>query len=177
MKRVIIFFLFFLALTQRVYCEQESKIELNDGSVINGEVVSFTNGMYTVNTSAFGQIKINADQVVNFQPASSSNNPLGITSLSVNPYNNSQNSTSLQGNNSSVTGIEDYKRKVMSNPENAAVITDLAANPQIQSLMEDPEIVAAAKAGDLTALMKSKKFMEIVNNPGLQKEIDKLKKE
>lgn len=77
--------------------------------------------------------------------------------------------------NLSPSEIDTYKQKVMSNLESVALITGLAADPQIQALSDDPQIVAAARAGDLQALLKNEKFMDVVNNPKLQEEVKKIK--
>jgi hypothetical protein len=144
LKRIIVFGLFFLTLSAAVYCAQASRIELSDGSVINGEITSYINGVYTINSKTFGEIKLESAKVSKIE--------------SVNP-----------------PGIEDYRQKVMNNPQNAAVITGLAADPQIQELVKDPQISNAAKAGDIQALMKNEKFMSIVNNSQLQEAVKKLK--
>ncbi len=162
MKKVLMCGLFFLALPLAAYCQQESRIELTDGSVINGEIASFVNGVYTINTSTFGQIKIETEQVARIE--------------SVNPSVNSLGNSPRQMSNPPATGFDAYKEKVLSNPDNTTVITGLATDPQIQALAQDPQVMEAAKSGDIQALMKNKKFMDIVNNPELQKEMDKLKK-
>jgi hypothetical protein len=162
LKRVIIFGLFFLALSAAVYCAEASRIELSDGSVINGEITSYIDGVYTINSKTFGEIKLESAKVSKIE---SVNPP--ATSVPVNPAAGASSITS--------PGIEDYRQKVMNNPQNAAVITGLAADPQIQELVKDPQISNAAKAGDIQALMKNEKFMSIVNNSKLQEAVKKLK--
>ena len=60
MKKIIIFCLLSLALNAAAYCGQLSKIELTDGSIVNGEIVSYANSVYTINTTTFGEIKVGA---------------------------------------------------------------------------------------------------------------------
>jgi hypothetical protein len=161
LKRIIIFCAFFLALNAAAYCAQVSRIELTDGSVINGEITSFAGGVYTINT-AFGEIKIESGSVSRIESA---NPPALITSIS----------SAVQENNLTLPQIDSYKQQLMNNPENTAIITGLAAAPEIQELVKDPQIVEAAKAGDIQALMKNEKFMNIVNSPQVQEAFKKLK--
>ena len=62
----------------------------------------------------------------------------------------------------------------MSNPENAAIITTLAGDPQIQEMAKDPQIQNAAKSGDIQALMKNERFMDIVNSPSVQEAVKRM---
>jgi len=153
--------LFFLALNTAAYCGQVNRIELTDGTVINGEITSYTNGVYTISTPALGEIRVEALKVSKIEsPSRPSINP-GIQAA--------------QPNNLSPSQIDNYKQRLMNNPENTAIVTGLAADPGIQELAKDPQIIDAAKAGDIQALMKNKKFMDIVNDPRIQEEMRKLK--
>ncbi len=77
--------------------------------------------------------------------------------------------------NPSLSEIDNYKQKLMSDPENVAIIKGLAADSQVQELVGDPQITAAAKSGDLQALLKNEKFMSVVKSSKFQEEAKKLK--
>jgi hypothetical protein len=155
MKKNIIFVLIFLSLNVAVYCGQPGRIELTDGSVINGEIVSYVNGVYTINSSVFGEITLDATKVSR------------IESEKNEPKNSQVISTQAQ--------VESYKQALMSNPESAAIIAGLAADPQIQKLANDPQIQGAVKSGDFETLIKNEKFMDFVNSSKLQEAVKKLK--
>ena len=164
MKIGIIFCLFFLALNASAYCGQVNRIELSDGSIINGEILSYADGIYVVSTAAFGAIKLEAAKVSKIELV---NSPLSGAPIS--PTNRPGNLSQPQ--------IDAYREKLMGNPENAAIITGLAADQQIQGLAQDPQVLEAVKSGDIQALMKNEKFMGIVNNPKVQEAVKKLKQE
>jgi hypothetical protein len=119
--------------------------------------------VYTVNTSSFGKINLKEAQVSRIQSGNL-------------PVRNEAAGFSEQPSNPAGLDMDSYKQRLMGNPENTAIITGLATDPQIQDLIQDPDIAAAAKSGDLQALMKNKKFMDIANNPEMQKKMDGLKK-
>jgi len=162
LKKIIIFCLSFLALNAAAYCGQVNKIELSDGTVINGEIVSFANGVYTIRTLALGEIKVGALRVSKIESLNRS-------------LTNTPDASVASPSNLTPSQIDSYKQRLLDNPESAAIVTGLSTDPQIQELAKDPQIADAAKAGDIQALMKNKKFMSIVNDSRIQEEIKKIK--
>jgi hypothetical protein len=162
LKRIVILCLFFLGFSAVVYCSQESKIELTDGSIINGEIVSYASGVYVLDTPAFGVISVESAKVSRIEPVN--------RQLSGIPAGPTVPSASF-----SQSDINNYKQKIMNNPATASLIAGMAFDSRIQELAEDPQIQDAVKSGDIQALMKNEKFMNIVNNPKMQESIKKLK--
>ena len=162
MKKIIIFCSFFLALNAVAYCGQLSKIELTDGSVINGEIVSYANSVYTINTTTFGEIKVGAAKVAKIESVN-----YVSPAASIRPI--------VQTNNSTQSQVSTYGQTLMKNPENAAIFKGLASDPELQEIAKDPQLQDAAKAGDIQALLKNPKFMNIVNSPEVQEAVKKLK--
>lgn len=149
--RSFIFCLCFLALNTAAYCGQMNRIELADGTVINGELTSFTNGVYTIRSSGLGEIKVEASKVAKIETLS----------------------RPLIGMTDAQPGI--YQQGLMNDPASAAVVSRLASDSGIQELAQDPQIIKAAQTGDIQALMKNEKFMNIVNDPRIQEEMKKIK--
>ena len=164
MKRLTFLCLFFLTLHAFAYCGQRSRILLFDGSVINGEVVSYNNGIYVIRSDELGELSIESGKI--FRMDSIDYSPANIANASV-----------IDLNNSTSAGIDNYRKELMNDPKSAAVITTLAADPQIQEILKDQQIHEAAQAGDVEALIKNKKFIDMVNNPKLREAVDKIKKE
>ena len=162
MRKLTYLFVFFLTLCVAGYCGQVSRIELTDGSVINGEIVSYSNGVYTINSATFGEIRIEGSKVSKIETGNS-------------PSPSAQINSATQPGNLTQPQIDAYREKLLSNPAAPSVVSGLANDPQIQELLKDPEIMAAAKAGDIQALMKNEKFKTIANNPKMQEAVEKLK--
>ncbi len=159
MKRVL--FGFLLILTGFIgiaHCGNISKIELDDGSVIQGEIISLNNAVYTVKTATLGEVKIEASKVRN----------IGI----------SYGSASLlkaQGPLAPDLAADDFSSQVnriqntmAGDPAIMQKVSGLAADPQFQELLKDPGIVNAAKSGDIKSLMGNQKLLGVINNPKLQ---------
>ncbi len=163
MKKIIIACSLFFMLNAASYGGQLSKIELSDGSVINGEIVFYAKGIYTINTPTFGEIKVGAGKVSKIESVKYVSTDTSATPI-------------LQANNPTPSQVSAYSQTLMQNPENAAIFIDLTSNPGLQAMANDPAILEAAKANDIQALMKNSKFMDIVNSPEMQEAVKKIKK-
>jgi len=83
--------------------------------------------------------------------------------------------SSVQSGNLTLSQVDAYGQKIMSNPDNAAIIENLAKNPRIQALAQDPEIIQAIKSGNIQALQENKKFSDVVNSPETQEAMKDIK--
>jgi len=159
-----VFCLFLLGFCTTAYCGQMNRIILTDGSMVNGEIVSYENGIYVIRTANFGEVKVESAKVFRIDSIKS---PLpSVPSI---PVIHSSNPTSSE--------INRYRQELMSDPESAAIITGLAVDPQIQEIAKDPQLQDAVEAGDIQALMRNKKFIDMLNNPKMQDAIKKIKQQ
>lgn len=118
------------------------KIELVDGTVIQGEVVGFDGSIYTVRTESLGTVKIEKSRVQSIQ---------------------------LQGPSSSgLPDLNDLRSRVASNPEWMGMIMGLQDHPDVQEVLSDPELMKAVEAGDLEKLLSSPKIQKLLQNPTVQ---------
>ncbi len=163
MRRTLVGLLFVLfGLAGIAYCGNISKVELGDGSVIQGEIVSLNNGVYTVKTASLGEIKVEASKVRN----------IGISYGSASLLNTqgpaaigSPQEVPEDAFKSQVSRIQNT---MASDPAIMQKVSGLAADPQFQELLKDPDILNAAKSGDIKSLMNNQKLLGIANNPKIQ---------
>ena len=120
------------------------EVELIDGSVITGEVLSLSSGVYTIRTGSLGTLLIDDAKVRAIRPQSSSS------------------SSPRAGD---VKTIQD---KMLSNAEVMGLIASLKDDPQFKKALEDPEILNAVSSGDIASLMANPKFLELLHNPTVQ---------
>ena len=125
------------------FASEIKEIELTDGSVITGEVLSLTGGVYTIKSGSLGTIKIDDAKVRTIRPKSTS-------------------SSQQSGQNS---GVQSLQGKMMSDQEVMSMIQALKDDPQFIKILEDPEIINAISAGDTAALMANPKFIQLMQNP------------
>ena len=150
---IIVMFLM-LPLSGSILAGETREIELNDGSVITGEVLSLINGIYTVRTGALGILKLEEAKVRSIRQQGTS---------SFRPSGPSSDTRSLQD-------------KMMGDKDVMAMIQSLKDDPQFTKILEDPEIMNAVSSGDTAALMANPKFLQLMHNPtvrGIQQKVTK----
>ncbi len=131
-------------------------IELKDGSIITGEVLSLTGGIYTVKSEALGTIKLEESKIRAIRSRSPEKG-----SASGGPAAAAQ-----------VSDAQALQLKTMGDQEIMAMIQSLRNDPEFKKVMEDPVVMKAMREGDVSALMSNPQFMKLLNNPTM-KEIEK----
>jgi len=163
MKKTALFCMLCLSISSIVYSGQESRIELKDGSVINAEIVSLYNGVYTFRGASLGAFSIDASKIRKIE--------------SLNPPASTQDQESQSLSDADVKSkIADLKMRISADQDVNKMIVDLSDDPQMQEILKDPAIVEAINSGDIKKLMSNDKFMGLVNNPKIREIGDKLKK-
>lgn len=142
---VIIFSLYGSAFAGEV-----SEFELNDGSTIRGEIVSFGNGTYTVKSRSMGTVTIAESniQVIRVKTDGSQTRELSGSSLSSEAQALQQLMLSDEGLLNSVLSLQN--------------------DPEVQRILNDPAIVRAVNSGNIDALISNPKFMQLLVNPRIQ---------
>ena len=166
MKKYILCGLLVLGLTITAYCGQQSKIELNDGSIVEAEVLSLDNGVYSVNSAGLGALKIDSSKVRSIR-TENMNPPASLSSPQ-----QSIDQTTAPSQEEMKSELERVKTKITNDPDTMKSVNGLLLDPQFQELLKDPAVVNAAKNQDFKALMQNQKFLNIINNQKIQ-EIEK----
>ena len=158
MKFTSMSLLFFISIFYgSVFAGEFRMIELADGSRIYGEIVSFNDGVYTLNTDSLGIIEIDESEVRVIRFKSD-----GLKS----GERESPERTSIKPE------IRDLQRSMISDEEIMNMIFSLQNDPAIQDILSNPEIMNAVKSGDISTLLANPKFMKLLNNIHI-KEIQK----
>jgi hypothetical protein len=150
-----VFFIFTAVAAVAIASAAEMReIDLTDGSVITGEILSLSGDVYTVRSPALGTIRINGSKIRTIRSGSSADTASVDTGNGV---------KSLQGRMMSDSGIVD-------------TIMSLQNDPDFQKILHDPDIMKAVQSGDVAALMANPQFMKLLNNKAVRKIGDRLAK-
>jgi hypothetical protein len=136
-------FLMLLTLSS-VFAGEQRRIELTDGSIIVGEIVSFSQGVYTINSGHFGVVKIDDSKI---RAIESSSGGSGESSLS-----------DLQG----------LQHQIMGDPDLMSTILSLQDDPDVQAALQDQQVMSAVASGDIGALLSLPVFMKLLENPRIK---------
>jgi hypothetical protein len=148
MVRILLTVAAFLLLAARPLGAGEIKeIELTDGSVVTGEVVSMSNGLYTIRTDAMGTVTVPDSKVRSIRRK-------GMPST-----------TSSAAPGGEVPSLEG---QMASDPAIMEMIRGLKDDPDFGKVLEDPEMMRAVETGDLATLIANPKFLKLLNNSTVQ---------
>jgi hypothetical protein len=64
--------------------------------------------------------------------------------------------------------VQELQEKMLSDPGIMALILALQNDPEMQTLLTDPKIVAAVQAGDIGVLLADSRFTKLLDNPRLR---------
>jgi len=115
---------------------------LSDGSVIQGEILSLNEGVYTIKTDTLGTIEIEASKIK------------AIQSQHIQSINNEE--------------FQRLQQQIMRNPEVMSMILALQDDPEIQEVLQDPVIMNAINSGDIESLLSNQKILNLLNHPKVQ---------
>ncbi len=140
------------------------EVELTDGSVIAGEVLSLSNGVYTIKSGTLGTMKISESK---------------IRAIREKDHGAAGSAQSGQagdagGANAPVKSLQD---KMMNDGEIMDMIKSLQNDRDFQKILEDPEVMKAVNSGDISALMANPGFMKLLDNKTVQDIQNKVKKQ
>ncbi len=150
--RLMIVGLFLLSLlsTQNTFAGTIREIDLTDGSTISGEVLSLTNGVYTIKSDSLGTVKLDESKIRAIRSKSSPPASVGGTAAD----------------------IQTMQSKMLSDKEIMTLIQSLQNDPDFKKVLEDPEIMKAINEGNIPMLTANPKFMQLLNNATV-KDIEK----
>ena len=146
-----------LVLLQDASAGEIRQIELIDGSIITGEVVSLSNGRYTVQSADLGTITIEDAKVRSIRPRSAS------------PDVGAASGSSAAGE------IRSLQERMLSDQGIVKLIQSLQNDPEFTRILEDPEIMKAVQAGDIAALSANPRFMNLLRNSTVHEIQQKIK--
>ncbi len=124
--------------------------ELTDGTVIHGRLVSYANGVYTIRSKSLGTVKISEEKVKATRHAGGAASAPAATQTSGGGYGRD---------------VQGMVTKMQGDEEIMSLINSLKDDPEMQALLNDPEVMNAISSGNLSALMANPKIMELLNNP------------
>jgi len=154
-----------LSVLPQAFAEQKS-ITLKDGSVIRGELVNFSNGLYTVKTANLGELKLSESNVVGMVNASAA---------AAMPQQAAQAPAMGQGamGAGNFSGaMANVQNQIMGNPQTMVAIQALAEDPEIMAMMSDPafvqQLMGALSGNNIEGLSHDPRIQKLMSNPKVQ---------
>jgi hypothetical protein len=147
--------LFVLAISaQAAPAGEIREIELHDGSVITGELLSLSGGTCTIKSDSLGTVRIEEAKI----RAVRSKTPA---------------SSGLQSNGGA--SVQSLTDRMMNDGEIMTMIRGLQDDPDFKKVLADPEIMQAVINNDVATLMSKPEFMQLLDNPSVRNIREKVK--
>jgi hypothetical protein len=143
-----------------VWANTQSRFELMDGSVIQGELLSFSKGMYRIKSDTLGVISLSEEKI---RAIKSEHDFVG---------SKTENSRQPEGT-AGAQKIDQMQDLLLSNPETVRLIDELRGNPSVQQILQDEELMKAIAEGNLNRLSADPKIKALMNDQTIGKIIEK----
>jgi hypothetical protein len=151
-KHVVLLLLLCLFIPAAALAGEIREVELTDGSIITGEVLSLQNGIYTIRSQSLGTVAIEEAKV------------RVIRSKGAAPA--AEKSSASAG--TAAGEARSLQDRMTGDAEVMDTIRGLQNDPEFQKILEDPAVMEAVQAGDVASLMSNPRFMKLLQNPTVQ---------
>ena len=139
---ILILFVLIIGISSALASEMR-EIELTDGSVISGEIVSMSKGVYTVRSGTLGTMQIDGSKIRAIR-------------------------TKGQGREDTGDQVKSVQQMMIGDADIMSLVKSLQSDPDFQEILRDPEVMKAVQTGDIGALMANPKFMQLLNKQAVQ---------
>jgi hypothetical protein len=145
------------------------EIELRDGTVLRGEIVLLDDGTYTIRSESLGETRIAASEVRVIRFPAQGTGPAAVgdsAPAGARPESEEPGEPPRAGDVK--REVEEIQRSLAGDGSLMDIITSLGDDPEVQAVLSDPRLMQAVQSGDLSTLMASPKFMDLLANPRIQ---------
>ena len=142
------------ALLCAVSAADAATILLRDGSRIQGEVLTLSGGVYSIRSATLGTVTVPQADVQSISEADAPAAPAAAAA--------------------GAPSAQELQQRIASDPALMAEVNGLQNNPDVQSILNDPEIMNALRSGNLQVIMGNPKLARLASDPAVQSLIGKL---
>ncbi len=129
-------------------------VVLRDGTVIQGEVKSLQDGVYTIQTALTGELRVRKEDIRSIDENGHSAQPPTGADLGL----------SLGQGSVDVGALDAVRSRIAQDPNLLEAVLALQNDPDVLAILSDPQIMKAVAAGDFTSLMRNPKIEALMNN-------------
>ena len=143
-------FLFLWIVSSASHAGVLSQIKLMDGSLIQAEIISFSNGVYKLRSESLGTLSVAEDRVQSIRPNKSQI-----------PRTPAQLETADPPVGQKVQGLQ---QKLTSDPKTMEMLLDLQKDPSMIGVLNDKDLMRAIQQGNLSTVIKNPKIQKLMKS-------------
>jgi hypothetical protein len=161
--------LFSFLLVCSVFAGKLSQIRLGDGSSIQAEVMSFSNGIYVLNSPSLGTFELPEDKIISIQmPGKIGSN----RSLQSNFSGSDRSSTAVSSSNLD-SQVSQFRNQLTQDPETMQMIQNLQNDPSVKQILNDKELMKAINGQDIGVVASDPKIKSFANSEAFRAILEK----
>ena len=143
-------FLFLWVVSSASHAGVVSQIELLDGSLIQAEIIYFSNGVYKLRSESLGTISVEEKRVQSILPNKSqiSGTPAQL-----------ETADPLVGQK-----VQGLQQKLTSDPKTMEMLLDLRKDPSMIGVLNDKDLMRAIQQGNLSTVIKNPKIQKLMKS-------------
>ena len=143
-------FLFLWIVPSSSHAGVRSQVQLLDGTLIQAEIISFSNGVYKLRSKSLGTISVAEDRVQSIRPNKSQI-----------PGTPAQLETADPPVGQKVQGLQ---QKLTSDPKTMEMLLNLRKDPSMIGVLNDKDLMRAIQQGNLSTVIKNPKIQKLMKS-------------
>lgn len=153
--------LLILLFVPSVFAASTKYITLKDGSVIKGELVSFDNGTYTVQTENLGLLQLPEGNVISVATGGAvAQAPVAASKPEF------------------AKNVSDMQSQIMADPQTMEAVQAMAEDPEIVAMISDPNFIkkltTAVSNDNVESVADDPRLQELMGNPKMKALVQQL---
>jgi len=144
------------------------KIHLKDGSILKGNIIKMDGKAYTIQTENLGVMTIDEERVRSISSLQSQDNVENANTNMPQLQDIQQQMKNMPPEAQAMQGM------LLSDPKMMQEVQNMAQDPEIRALLSDPALMNSILSGDLNSIGSNSKAQGLMNNPKMQKLMNKL---
>ena len=161
LKTCLNIFLFLWVVPSASHAGVVSQIKLVDGSVIQAEITSFSNGVYKLRSEMLGTLSIAEDRVQSIRP-NKSHSPERLEKLEPSDLSVGKK-------------VQGLRQKLTSDPETMEMLLDLGKDPSMIGVLNDKELMRNIQQGNFSTVIKNPKIKKLMRSKAVGEVIQRSK--
>jgi len=143
-----------------------SRVELKDGSVLTGDLVGYSGGIYTLRSPTLGEVRLEESKVVSVRPGAPAD-PAGVDAAG--GLGGLRLPPDLAGQ------VQATQQRLIADPAVFGMIMALQNDPAIRAVLSDPAFLSLITSDHLQAIQGSPGFQELLQHPVLRAILEQLR--
>jgi len=161
--------LFAFLLDSSAFAGKLSRIRLNDGSSIQAEVMSFSNGIYVLNSPSLGTFELSEGKITSIQMPGRN----GSNRNSQSDFSSDDRSSPTVSSSNVNSQVSQFRNQLTQDPETMQMIQNLQNDPSVKQILDDKELMQAINGQDLGVVAKDPKIKSFANSEAFQAILEK----